>query len=320
MLSPVASSAIAQNKTMIEQLTSQQKALIPVYREKWRKIALSTEPIDREKAAQSVKFAYAALGYKEPQIIICDSPRAAFDRILLPICPTNQHSPSWRQIKQQITATFGRDIAYQMLTQLTQNPSEIFLFCIPQTSVEKLLKYQLLQYFYSLMASAFGSLERSIDYRNRQFTVSYKSHKRWHEFDRFATHQHNDINKYFFAAIYRGALSDFYISVLNGDRDPVKWRAFKLLVANCGWIYPFEKVCIVCDRPRILSFDSQHRLHAQAGPAIQFADGYSLYSYHGFTLPEKYGKVHPNEWRSEWILSEENINLKKFLIQSIGDR
>ena len=106
----------------------------------------------------------------------------------------------------------------------------------------------------------------------------------------FAVHAYHDINKYFFVSIYRGALSDFYISVLNGDRDPVKWRAFQLLVANCGWIYPFKNTCIVCDRPRILSFDSQHRLPAEGSPVIQFADGYSLYSYHGVTLPEKYGK------------------------------
>lgn len=301
---------------MIEQLTPQQKALIPVYREKWRKIALSTEPIEREKAAESVRFAYAALGYKEPQIIICDSPRAAFDRIFLPIFQTCQESRFWWQIKKKITAILGDDIAYQMLTKLAKSSSEIFLSRIEKTAVERLLNYQLVQYFKSLLAFAFGSLESSIDYRNRQITRIYKL---W-EFSWFASYQPNDMNKYFFASIYRGALSDFYISVLNGDRDPVKWRAFQLLVANCGWIYPFKNTCIVCDRPRIFSFDDQHRLHAEGSPAIQFADGYSLYSYHGFTLPEKYGKVHPNEWQSEWILSEENTNLKNFLIQTIGDK
>lgn len=305
---------------MIEKLTPQQTALIPFYQEKWRKIALSTEPIDREKAAQSVRFAYAALGYKEPQIIICDSPRAAFDRIFIPIFQTCQQSASWRNLKQEITAVLGNDIACQMVTQLAKCPSEIFLFKIPKTVVEQVLNHQLFNYFQSLLRSAFGSLESSINYRSRSITGIYTWHERWREFDRFARHSYHDINKYFFASIYRGALSDFYISVLNGDRDPVKWRAFLLLVANCGWIYPFANTCIVCDRPRILSFDSQHRLHAEGGPAIQFADGYSLYSYHGVTLPEKYGKVHPNEWRSEWLLSEENTELKKFLIQTIGNK
>jgi hypothetical protein len=304
---------------MIEQLTAQQQALIPVYREKWRKIALSTEPIDREKAVESVRFAYAALGYKEPQIIICDSPRAAFDRIFIPIFETCQESPSWRNISQEITTVLGRDLTYKMLAQMVTRKEEFFLFDMLNAEVYIFLRDQLLDYFNLLLGLAFGSLERSIDYGKRQINVSYKWHERWREFDRFARHQYHDINKYFFASIYRGALSDFYISVLNGDRDPVKWRAFQLLVAHCGWIYPFKNTCIICDRPRILSFDSQHRLHAEGGPAIQFADGYSLYAYHGFTLPEKYGKIHPNEWRSEWILSEDNTNLKEFLIQTIGN-
>jgi hypothetical protein len=41
----------------IDKLTPQE-ALIPVYRQKWRAIALSTEPIDHQKAAEVVKTAY----------------------------------------------------------------------------------------------------------------------------------------------------------------------------------------------------------------------------------------------------------------------
>ncbi|MEG4037307.1 hypothetical protein QUA03_26205 [Microcoleus sp. S36b_A4] len=112
---------------MIEQLTPQQQALIPVYREHWRKIALSTEPIEREAAAKkSVRFAYAALGYKEPQIIICDSPRAAFDRIFIPIFETCQKSPSGRNIKQEITAVLGHDLTYKILTQIVTRKEEFF--------------------------------------------------------------------------------------------------------------------------------------------------------------------------------------------------
>ena len=37
--------------TQIEKLTPEQEALIPVYREKWKAIALSTEPIDRQEAS-----------------------------------------------------------------------------------------------------------------------------------------------------------------------------------------------------------------------------------------------------------------------------
>jgi hypothetical protein len=297
----------------IEQLTPQQQALIPVYQKKWQQIALSTEPIDRKKAAESVKFAYAALGYKAPQIVICDSPRAAFDRISIPVLPTDRNSPVWRQIRQEIGTDLGKNIADDMLIQLTNNPSEMFLFRLPKIEIQRLLNHQLVNYFNALLLSAFGGLERSIDSCS-QTTEIY----RLREFDWFAKHPYRDINKYFFESIGRGALNDFYISVLNGDRDPIKWRAFQLLVAHCGWIYLFQNTCIVCDRPRILSLDSQLRLHAEGGPAIKFADGYSIYSYHGVTLPEQYGKIHPNEWQTPWIVSESNAELKRVLIQGIG--
>jgi hypothetical protein len=74
----------------------------------------------------------------------------------------------------------------------------------------------------------------------------------------------------------------------------------------------------VCDRPIKLSFDQEYRLHAEAEPAIQFGDGYSLYSYHGVTLPEKYGTLHPHQWQAQWLLEEDNAELRRLLIQVIG--
>ncbi len=61
-------------------LTPEQEALIPIYHDKWRKIALSTERIDRQKAADAVKAAYKLIGDEEPKIIFFDSlyPAAKF--------------------------------------------------------------------------------------------------------------------------------------------------------------------------------------------------------------------------------------------------
>lgn len=66
-------------QTRIEKVTPEQEALIPVYREKWRAIALSTEPIARQKASLAVKAAYATIGKKEPEILFFDSPYAVLN-------------------------------------------------------------------------------------------------------------------------------------------------------------------------------------------------------------------------------------------------
>ncbi|MBW4694933.1 MAG: hypothetical protein KME27_24550 [Lyngbya sp. HA4199-MV5] len=112
---------------------------------------------------------------------------------------------------------------------------------------------------------------------------------------------------------------DYCFSALGCDCRELHWQALRDLVQECGWwIMPFEKLCIVCDRPRVLRFDSENRLHAKGEPAIQFADGYSLYFYRDVALPEKYGKVHPHLWRAKWILKEQNAELRRVLIQGIG--
>ena len=66
---------------ILPNLTSEQKALIPVYREKWRKIALSTEKVDKEKATKVIKTAYQWLNREEPLIEFFDSPYIAFKEI-----------------------------------------------------------------------------------------------------------------------------------------------------------------------------------------------------------------------------------------------
>ncbi|MBW4602386.1 MAG: hypothetical protein KME29_23180 [Calothrix sp. FI2-JRJ7] len=66
-------------------------------------------------------------------------------------------------------------------------------------------------------------------------------------------------------------------------------------------------MCFVCERPTKLSFDDQNRLHADGEPAIEYADGFKVYSYHGTTLPEKYGEVLAKQWKAHWLLEEEFV-------------
>jgi internalin A len=95
-------------------------------------------------------------------------------------------------------------------------------------------------------------------------------------------------------------------------------ESMKQLLAECGWIFMFHNVCYVCDRPIKLLLDRESRLHAEGESAIEFADGYKIYSYHGITLPEKYGEIHPTNWQAQWILSEKNAELRRILIGEIS--
>ena len=45
-----------------------------------------------------------------------------------------------------------------------------------------------------------------------------------------------------------GYYIDYCHEVLDCDRDANKWQIFYDLITNCGWIFPYEKVAIVCDK------------------------------------------------------------------------
>nr|WP_293349915.1 MULTISPECIES: hypothetical protein [unclassified Microcoleus] len=116
-------------------------------------------------------------------------------------------------------------------------------------------------------------------------------------------------------------MADFCTSVIRITLNPDAQKALeclKWLFVECGWIFAFDDVCYACDRPLKLSLDSEDRLHAEGESAIEFTDGYKIYSYHGVTLPEKYGQIHPNQWEARWLLEEENAELRRVLIQGIG--
>lgn len=83
-------------------------------------------------------------------------------------------------------------------------------------------------------------------------------------------------------------LLDFYVFslgiVFKAESQQLVQSLMRLL-AECGWIFAFENVCIVCSRPTKLSLDSESRLHAVGESAIEFADGYTIYAVDGATLP-----------------------------------
>lgn len=117
----------------------------------------------------------------------------------------------------------------------------------------------------------------------------------------------------------RGALFDFCFTVLGCLHNLKVWQVFQVITQECGLIFPYKEKFIVCDRPIKILIDSQGRLHGEGEPALLFADGSRVYVHHGVRLPDKYGAVHPQQWQTQWLLEETNAELKRVLIQSIGN-
>jgi hypothetical protein len=111
---------------------------------------------------------------------------------------------------------------------------------------------------------------------------------------------------------------EFYGKNLKLAEKPQINQLFNDLLSQGGWILPFSKTCLIVDRPIKLTLDQENRLHQEQGMAMLYNDGYGVYAYHGVILPKIYGERHPDQWEAEWILQENNVELRRVLIQGIG--
>jgi hypothetical protein len=287
-------------------LSPEQAQLLPEYQEKWRQIALSTEPIDLAQATEAVKNAYRVNGFKEPQIYLYASPFAGMTKVVELSNESENLGEGlyWRSENQGILLQYG-DFPGADPKLLSEHREQIRQ---PLDNISKL----------------FRPLEQHLR----------DSHP-YRPLGLFNNH------------ISTGALAadychwEFGLSVLNWAHNSEQWETTTTLLESCGWVMPFEKVCVICDRPSKILVDDLQRLHAIGEPAITFRDGYSIYVHHGVLLDnerkvltlENYAKTRKPQLRQAiveqipvdqlpigWLLAEPNWAVFEVLLAKLGNQ
>jgi hypothetical protein len=284
------------------ELTPEQEALFAEYQEKWFDIVFSTERIDREKAKEAVKAAYATIGKTEPEIFFCDSPLAVFNLLLdkfdLLVQKLWNLQESLPKEAEPIIPMEGfrraqrSEILYEKLWFLDACGIQIYLI-VGGIFWDELLgqrKWELQYKFENLYTQLSNHLHLHLysqDSWKSYFQQGYKGGRLVDAIRRLIL----------FAAFRPDKLGeivsqiDFSLSVNNQIYNQEKWEILQGLIKNCGWFIPLEGIAIICDRPIQIYFDKENNLHAETKPAIIYPDGFSLYSYHGVYIPEIYGKL-----------------------------
>ena len=186
---------------MIAQLSKEQEALLPAYRDKWIDIGLRTGPVDFEKAKTAVCKAYEIAGLLTPtQFYVAKSPIDAI------------------KVIQKIDSSISADKIF----------NDMIFGC--------------------------------------------------HDADWLSFYQY-----------FRDAV---------GIKECHKVDGLIELANHCGWLNLYEDVVVFQDRPTHIKFDEQKRLHCEDGPAILYGDGFSVYAWHGVTIP------------SEWITKKGELTAK----------
>lgn len=270
-------------------LTPDRQDRIALYRKKWRRIARSNRSLERATAAESIRQLYIRLNLREPEIRFCSSPYEV-GLTLWNLMQTGQH----------LGAPQGSAILRQLETQC-----RIFEFGLSPDALQ-ILREQLQEPLTNLLETPlcqqlFDDLQASLGDRAYQQLYPNLLEEICPE-----------------AIATQAALCDFCFSVLEDRGDRAGWDILYNLLSSCGWVYPFEQIVLISERPHRRETNPQQQLHSEARMAIEYADGFGVYAYGGIRLPEKYGKLFPNQWRAEWILSEKDFQLRQILMRGIG--
>ncbi|MEX0268938.1 leucine-rich repeat domain-containing protein [Leptolyngbyaceae cyanobacterium UHCC 1019] len=214
--------------------------------------AVLTHPIDRVEATAAVTAMYAAIGQATPEIYFFDSPLAGVER-----CGLEQKT-------QVPSETLGQPIVAQLVQSAMPAGSaawkamwEMMQFQ-PGEAIRASLGTQIWQ----------ESAESYLWFLNSEQMVACGS-----DFDAIKPRAYltpEDLVEVI-------GVSQMYAQQEASPMQASHYAAqaaMRQLLATCGWIVPYENVCIVCDRPRQVRLNDENQLHATSEPAIEFVDGW----------------------------------------------
>ncbi|MGB3640379.1 MAG: DUF6745 domain-containing protein [Rivularia sp. (in: cyanobacteria)] len=250
----------------ISEISDEQEAMLASYREKWRLFAISTEPIDKEKAAAVIKAASKASDFPEPEILFYESPFAAIQAIFA----IDDYKT---YLGKDIRSKFNKRVLEHLLHGIRHQFEEMTFI-----KLQNKIHYPEFPHYWTEDNHQVSYFPHSTS-RCIERQLIHDLVKSGLEFADVSGLTSNLTRTAQWAIL--GCILDLCISVLGVGHDQKKWQIIQDLIQHCGFIFQFEKVCISCDRPCKLSFDNKNLLHGEGEPAIQFRDGYSVYACHG---------------------------------------
>jgi hypothetical protein len=85
---------------------------------------------------------------------------------------------------------------------------------------------------------------------------------------------------------------------------------------SCGWVFPYENLVIVCDRPQV-SWDDEGRIHSEVGPAISFESGWQVWAVNGVVVNQQI-VLAPETQTLDQISQEHNEEVRRIRITRYG--
>lgn len=249
------------------------KKIIDDWSKRWIGIGLSTEPVDFDRAIKAALRVYDIFGVRRPQEIICTpSPYKAIHSL----CKT-----LLKRGKDENSLKLARRIRMDVSKQIDLESKEA------------------IQIWQAIGRQVYGQVGSHIQNEiNLIVKTCYE----------ITLNKNNNIIDIIFDERMGAFLAGWgaYISLLRdvlGWYEPAleKFAIDEELICSCGWGWINKDILIMSNRPKVINLDTEGRLHSETGPSIKYRDGWSLYHWHGISVP------------AHWIEQRDRLKISEVL-------
>jgi len=97
-----------------------------------------------------------------------------------------------------------------------------------------------------------------------------------------------------------------------------RFKIFHDFSKEVGLWFPYKDVCIISQKPTEIHMHND-RLHHDGGPAIKFADGYSLWALSGIRVSQEIAETPADKMQYQMIDDEQNTEIRRLLLAKYGE-
>jgi hypothetical protein len=312
---------------MLNELTSEQKSLIPIIRNKYIEKLKSGLEVDKEKVTNWIDYIYEKINLDKPILIFVDSPLGLqygvniLKELLKNIDNKDFLSQVWSQVESQVRSQVWSQVRSQVWSQVwSQVGSQVGSQVVSQ------VRSQVWSQVWSQVGSQVGS--QVVSQVGSQVVSQVRSQvgsQVWYQVESQVRSQVRLEKLKFNNFGYRGLTDYGWLSfydyfknikiVDNKDCD----KYYELFNTNIYDEIFLKGFCLVCSLPNYLERDENGNMHSETRSAISWKDGYELYYLHGICFEkDEWEKIVKKEISLEEILKINNQEKKSAIIRIYG--
>jgi hypothetical protein len=281
----------------INALTLEQEQQMVAFREQWRAIGMATGAANRAIVTPIIENFYAAIGKEKPHVWYCQSPIQI--QLILNLRDNlgdNLRDNLGDNLRDNLGDNLGANLGANLGDNLRDNLQDNLRDNL-RDNLQDNLGANLRA---NLRANLGANLRDNLGANQLRYFPTYV----WGALDAYWVAYYLYPQKYLKADIYTPS-------------DLSQLRQWGKLAENAFWVYPFEKVCFVSDRPSIFNMENQngrYQLHSDNAPAIGFSDGYEHYYYKGVHVEEQI-IMQPDTITVGQIQNERNAEVRRVMLE-----